>query len=36
MVDGMTLTFSITMIVIYFILFQFLGFIVFKKRDVAG
>ena len=36
MVEGMTLTFSVIMIVIYFMLFQCLGFIVFKKRDVAG
>ena len=36
MVEGMTLTFSVIMIVIYFILFQSFAFIVFKKRDVAG
>ena len=36
MVDGMTLPFSIIMIIIYFVLFQFLAFIVFKKRDVAA
>lgn len=34
MVEGMTLTFSIIMIVIYFILFQFLAFTIFQKRDV--
>ena len=36
MVEGMTLTFSVIMIVIYFILFQSLAYVVFKKRDVAG
>ncbi|WP_075980036.1 ABC transporter permease [Bacillus massilinigeriensis] len=36
MVEGMTLTFSIIMLVIYFILFQFLAHYVFKKRDVAA
>ena len=36
MVEGMSLTFSVIMIVIYFILFQSLAFMVFKKRDVAG
>ena len=36
MVDGMTLTFSIIMIAIYFVLFQFFAFFVFKKRDVAA
>ncbi|MBP0726578.1 ABC transporter permease subunit [Bacillus sp. RG28] len=36
MVEGMTLTFSIIMIAIYFVLFQFLAFFVFKKRDVAA
>ncbi|ETI67208.1 ABC transporter permease [Neobacillus vireti] len=36
MVDGMTLPFSITMLLIYFAIFQFLAFYVFKKRDVAA
>ncbi|SDM85764.1 ABC transporter permease [Bacillus sp. OK048] len=36
MVEGMTLTFSIIMLVVYFLLFQFLAFSVFKKRDVAA
>ena len=36
MVEGMTLTFSVIMIVSYFILFQSLAYMVFKKRDVAG
>ncbi|MFF2447671.1 ABC transporter permease [Neobacillus sp. NPDC058068] len=36
MVEGMTLTFSITMLLIYFAIFQFLAFYVFKKRDVAA
>ncbi|MFJ5715487.1 ABC transporter permease [Neobacillus sp. NPDC093127] len=36
MVEGMTLPFSITMLLIYFAIFQFLAFYVFKKRDVAA
>lgn len=36
MVEGMTLPFSIVMLMIYFVLFQFLAFYVFKKRDVAA
>lgn len=36
MVEGMTLTFSLVMLVIYFIIFQFLAFYIFKKRDVAA
>lgn len=36
MVDGMTLPFSVAMLVIYFILFLILAHIVFKKRDVAS
>jgi ABC-2 type transport system permease protein len=36
LVDGMTLTFSIIMLAIYFVLFQFFAFFVFKKRDVAA
>ncbi len=36
MVGGMTLSFSISMLVIYFIIFQFLAFYVFSKRDVAA
>jgi ABC-2 type transport system permease protein len=34
-VDGMTLTFSIIMLIIYFIAFLLLAHFVFKKRDVA-
>jgi ABC-2 type transport system permease protein len=36
MVKGMTMGFSITMLIIYFAIFQLLAFIVFKKRDVAA
>ncbi len=36
MVDGMSLGFSITMLVLYFTLFQAVAFYVFKKRDVAA
>jgi len=36
MVEGMTLTFSIIMLAIYFAIFQFFAFFVFKKRDVAA
>jgi ABC-2 type transport system permease protein len=36
MVEGMTMTFSIIMLLVYFVIFQFLAFIVFKKRDVAA
>ncbi|WP_064092461.1 ABC transporter permease [Rossellomorea aquimaris] len=36
MVEGMTMGFSITMLIIYFIIFQLLAFIVFNKRDVAA
>ncbi|MCM2531543.1 ABC transporter permease [Neobacillus pocheonensis] len=36
MVDGMTLPFSVLMLFVYFLIFQFLAFIVFKKRDVAA
>jgi ABC-2 type transport system permease protein len=36
MIEGMTLSFSIVMIVLYFILFQGFAFFVFKKRDVAA
>ncbi|MDZ5470867.1 ABC transporter permease (plasmid) [Bacillus sp. 31A1R] len=36
LVEGMTLTFSIIMLFIYFALFQFLAFYIFKKRDVAA
>lgn len=36
LVDGMTMGFSITMLIIYFLLFQFIAFYVFKKRDVAA
>lgn len=36
MVEGMTLGFSVMMLLLYFALFQFLAFSVFKKRDVAA
>ncbi|WP_445490210.1 ABC transporter permease [Niallia sp. 03133] len=36
MVSGMTLTFSVLMLIIYFLLFHVLAFYVFKKRDVAA
>jgi ABC-2 type transport system permease protein len=36
MVEGMTLSFSIVMLLIYFCIFQFLAFYVFKKRDVSA
>ncbi|WP_243387338.1 ABC transporter permease [Bacillus kexueae] len=35
LVPGMTMTFSLTMLIFYFILFQFLAFFVFNRRDVA-
>ncbi|MDQ0269570.1 ABC transporter permease [Cytobacillus purgationiresistens] len=36
MLPGMTLGFSIIMLIIYFILFQAIAFFVFKKRDVTA
>ncbi|MDQ6599772.1 ABC transporter permease [Bacillus salipaludis] len=36
MVEGMTLSFSIIMLIVYFVVFQFLAFFTFKKRDVAA
>ena len=36
LVGGMTLGFSITMLIIYFAIFQLLAFGVFMKRDVAA
>lgn len=36
MIEGMTLGFSIIMLIIYFLLFQAIAFYVFKKRDVAA
>jgi ABC-2 type transport system permease protein len=36
MVEGMTLPFSVAMLLIYFILFLFLAHFVFKRRDVAS
>lgn len=35
-VEGMTLAFSIIMLLIYFVVFHFLAFFVFAKRDVAA
>jgi ABC-2 type transport system permease protein len=36
LVNGMTMPFSIIMLIIYFAIFQFFAFFVFKKRDVAS
>ncbi|MCL6573062.1 MAG: ABC transporter permease [Bacillus sp. (in: Bacteria)] len=36
MLDGMTLSFSIIMLLVYFFIFQFLAFFVFNKRDIAS
>jgi ABC-2 type transport system permease protein len=36
LVQGMTLSFSIVMLLIYFFIFQLLAFYIFKKRDVAA
>lgn len=36
LVEGMTLTFSVTMLVAYFVLFLGSAFLVFSKRDVAA
>ncbi len=36
LVKGMTLTFSIVMLCVYFLIFHLLAFLVFKKRDVAA
>lgn len=36
MVEGMTLPFSVGMLLIYFIVFQLLAFFVFNKRDIAA
>ncbi|MGG0890068.1 ABC transporter permease [Cytobacillus horneckiae] len=36
MLPGMTLGFSIIMLIIYFLLFQAVAFLMFKKRDVAA
>ncbi|TCT24945.1 ABC-2 type transport system permease protein [Melghiribacillus thermohalophilus] len=35
-IEGMTLGFSITMLMIYFVVFVVLSWLVFNKRDVAG
>ncbi|KXZ20039.1 ABC transporter permease [Bacillus nakamurai] len=34
-VEGMTMTFSVVMLIIYFVIFQLLAFGVFLKRDIA-
>jgi ABC-2 type transport system permease protein len=36
MVEGMTMTFSVIMLIVYFIIFNALSWIIFKKRDVAA
>jgi ABC-2 type transport system permease protein len=35
-VKGMTMGFSITVLIVYFLIFQLLSFFIFKKRDVAA
>jgi ABC-2 type transport system permease protein len=35
-VEGMTMTFSVSMIIIYFVIFIALSWIIFEKRDVAS
>ncbi|MDQ0214604.1 ABC-2 type transport system permease protein [Oikeobacillus pervagus] len=36
LIEGMTPAFSVTMLIIYFVLFQFITFFFFNKRDVAA
>ncbi|MBS4205979.1 ABC transporter permease [Lederbergia citrea] len=36
MVEGMTLSFSITVIIVYFLIFHILAFVFFTKRDIAA
>ncbi|MEW9049513.1 MAG: ABC transporter permease [Neobacillus sp.] len=36
LVEGMTMSFSLIVLLIYFLIFQLLAFLVFKKRDVAA
>jgi ABC-2 type transport system permease protein len=36
LVEGMTMTFSVTMLIVYFIIFNALSWIIFNKRDVAA
>jgi ABC-2 type transport system permease protein len=36
MMEGMSMSFSVMILLIYFVVFQFLAFFVFKKRDVAA
>lgn len=36
LVEGMTLPFSVMMLIIYFVVFQFFAFYIFKKRDIAA
>lgn len=36
LVEGMTMTFSVTMLIVYFIIFNTLSWIIFKNRDVAA
>lgn len=35
-VKGMTMSFSVTMLIIYFLVFNVISFVLFKKRDVAA
>lgn len=35
-IPGMTMSFSITVLIVYFLLFNILSWVVFKKRDVAA
>jgi ABC-2 type transport system permease protein len=36
MMEGMSMSFSVVMLLIYFLIFQMLSFLVFNKRDVAA
>ncbi|WML25478.1 ABC transporter permease [Neobacillus sp. OS1-33] len=36
MMEGMSMSFSVIMLLVYFVIFQLLAFLVFKKRDVAA
>ncbi len=36
MIDGMTMSFSIVVLAVYFVLFNVLSFVIFNKRDVAA
>ncbi|WP_066257811.1 ABC transporter permease [Neobacillus drentensis] len=36
MMEGMSMSFSVIMLLVYYVIFQLLAFLVFKKRDVAA